>query len=169
MSGFIAPQRAAAAVVALASGVIRPGRTRIRTILLATDLSPISDPAATEAIDLCGALGARLLIVNVIDSRQGFGKQLRPVARASRLDQIRADRERSLLDVVGEARSVGIDASFLVWTGEPGQSIVSAAEAEGADLIVVGTRALDRAGRFLLGSVSDYVVNHSPCPVLIAR
>ena len=169
MSGFIAPQRVAAPVVALASGAIRPGRTRIRTILLATDLSPVSDPAAAEAIDLCGALGARLLIVNVIDSRQGFGKQLRPVARASRLDQIRADRERSLLDVVGEARSVGIDASFLVWTGEPGQSIVSAAEAEGADLIVVGTRALDRAGRFLLGSVSDYVVNHSPCPVLIAR
>ena len=57
MSGFIAPQRAAAPVVALASGAIRPGRTRIRTILLATDLSPVSDPAATEAIDLCGALG----------------------------------------------------------------------------------------------------------------
>lgn len=64
---------------------------------------------------------------------------------------------------------MGIDASFLVWTGEPGQSIVSAAAAESADLVVVGTRALDRAGRFLLGSVSDYVVNHSPCPVLIAR
>jgi nucleotide-binding universal stress UspA family protein len=169
VSTFIASQHSAAAVEALASGAIRPGRARIRTILLATDLSPISDPAAIEAIDLCGALGARLLVVNVIDARQSFGKQLRPVARASRLDQIRADRERSLLDVVGKARAVGIDASFLVWTGEPGQSIVSAAEAEGADLIVVGTRALDRAGRFLLGSVSDYVVNHSPCPVLIAR
>jgi nucleotide-binding universal stress UspA family protein len=46
---------------------------------------------------------------------------------------------------------------------------VAAAEAERADLIVVGTRALDRAGRFLLGSVSDYVVNNSTCPVMIAR
>jgi len=44
-----------------------------------------------------------------------------------------------------------------------------AAEAESADLIVVGSRALDPAGRFLLGSVSDYVVNNSTCPVLIAR
>src|SRR5215218_6055790 len=116
VSTFIASQHSAAPVEALASGAIRPGRARIRTILLATDLSPISDAAAAEAIDLCGALGARLLIVNVIDSRQGFGKQLRPVARASRLDQIRADRERSLLDVVGAARALGIDASFLVWT-----------------------------------------------------
>jgi nucleotide-binding universal stress UspA family protein len=46
---------------------------------------------------------------------------------------------------------------------------VAAAEAESADLIVVGTRALDRAGKFLLGSVSDHVVNHSTCPVVIAR
>lgn len=169
MSGFVSSQSLAATPVALASGAIRPGRNRIRTVLLATDLSPISDSAITEAIELCGALGARLLVVNVIDSRQGFGKQLKPAMRASRIDQIRSERERNLLDIVSAARSAGIDSSFLVWTGEPGQSIVSAAEAEGADLIVVGTRALDRAGRFLLGSVSDYVVNHSPCPVLIAR
>ena len=156
--------------VALGSSpAIRPWRKRIRTVLLATDLSPVSDSAAAEAIDLCAALGARLLVVNVIDSRQGFGKQLVPTVRASRVDQIRAQREHDLLGVVGDARDRGIDASFLVWTGEPGQSIVSAAEAERADIVVVGTRALDRAGRFFLGSVSDYVVNHSPCPVLIAR
>ena len=71
--------------------------------------------------------------------------------------------------IVETARSAGVGATFLVWTGEPGQSIVAAAEAERADLVVVGTRALDRVGRFLLGSVSDYVVNRSRCPVLIAR
>jgi nucleotide-binding universal stress UspA family protein len=170
MGGFVTPRLAATAVPAsFGSGAIRPGRGRIRTVLLATDLSPISESAATEAIDLCGALGARLLVVNVIDPKQGFGKPLGPATRAARLDQIRDERERHLLEVVGAAQTMGIDASFLVWTGEPGQSIVSAAEAERADLVVVGTRALDRAGRFLLGSVSDYVVNHSSCPVLIAR
>jgi len=147
----------------------RPRRGRIGTVLLATDLSPISAGAVDEAIGLCGALGARLVIVNVIDSRQGFGRSLLPTARATRVDQVRAEREARLMAVVGQARPLGIDASFLVWTGEPGQSIVSAADAEGADLIVLGTRALDRAGRFLLGSVSDYVVNHSACPVLVAR
>jgi nucleotide-binding universal stress UspA family protein len=148
---------------------LRPRKGRIQAVLLATDLSPISDGAAVQAIDLCASLGARLLVLNVIDVRQGFGRQLRPGTRASRIDQLRAERERQLMTVVSQARSMGIDASFLVWSGEPGQSIVSAADAEQADLVVVGTRALDRAGRFLLGSVSDYVVNHSPCPVLIAR
>jgi nucleotide-binding universal stress UspA family protein len=152
-----------------ASGALRPHRRRIHTVLLATDLTPISDGAVDQAVDLCGAIGARLLVVNVIDVRAGFGQKLRPGALALRVDQLRADRERRLMEVVQEARRVGVDANFLVWSGEAGQSIVSAAEAEGADLVVVGTRALDRAGRFLLGSVSDYVVNHSPCPVMIAR
>ena len=49
------------------------------------------------------------------------------------------------------------------------RSIVAAAESEDADLIVVGTRGLDRTGRFLLGSISDYVVYHSNCPVLVAH
>jgi nucleotide-binding universal stress UspA family protein len=147
----------------------RSSRGRFSTVLLATDLSPVSSGATSEAIDLCRALRARLLVVNVIDTRQSLGVGLRPYARGVRIDQVRAERERSLLKVIDHARGLGVDASFLVWTGEPGQGIVSAADAEGADLIVLGTRALDRAGRFLLGSVSDYVVNNSSCPVMVAR
>jgi nucleotide-binding universal stress UspA family protein len=152
-----------------APSMLNPRRARIRTVLLATDLSPVSSGATNEAVELCRALAARLLILNVIDVRQGIGRNLLPGTRTTRLDQMRADRERQILQIVDEARAAGVEATFLVWTGEPGQSIVSAAEAEGADLVVVGTRALDRAGRFLLGSVSDYVVNRSTCPVLIAR
>jgi nucleotide-binding universal stress UspA family protein len=144
-------------------------RSRIRTVLLATDLSVVSQGAKDEAIELARSLSARLLVLNVIDPRAGLGRGMLPGARTTRLDQLRADRERQMVSIVDDARQDGVAATFLVWTGEPGQSIVAAAQAEGADLVVVGTRALDRAGRFLLGSVSDYVVNHSTCPVLIAR
>jgi nucleotide-binding universal stress UspA family protein len=159
--------------VALAMDTVVPYSQRYRgrfsTVLLATDLSNISAGATTEAIQLCRSLRAKLLVVNVIDVRHGFANGLSPFNRGQRLDQVRSEREQQLIKVVEEARGLGVDASFLVWTGEPGQSIVSAAEAESADVIVLGTRALDRAGRFLLGSVSDYVVNNSPCPVLVAR
>lgn len=148
--------------------VLNRRRARIANVLLATDLSPVSDGATDEAVDLCRSLRARLLVVNVIDARLGLGGRV-TTSRAARLDQLRADREQRLLAIVERARLDGVEATFLVWTGEPGQSIVSAAEAESADLVVVGTRALHRADRFLLGSVSEYVVNHSPCPVLIAR
>ena len=49
----------------------------------------------------------------------------------------------------------------------PGEGIISVAEAENADLIVMGTRGLDVVRRTLLGSVSDYVVRHAHVPVLI--
>ena len=137
-------------------------RGQIRTVLLATDLTAVSESATNQAIDLAASLGARLLVVNVIDPAR------RPDGQG-RVDQQRADREPPLLDVVGRARARGVEATYLLWTGEPGHSIVSAAEAEGADMVIVGTRALDRAGRFLLGSVSEYVVYHAACPVLVAR
>ncbi|HWH36182.1 MAG TPA: universal stress protein [Candidatus Limnocylindrales bacterium] len=136
---------------------------RIRSILLATDLTHVSDDATGQAIDLAASLGARLLVVNVIDpTEQGSGLR-------SRVDQLRADREPELLAVIERARSKGVEAAYLLWTGEPGPGIVAAGQAEGVDLIIVGTRGLDRAGRFLLGSVSDHVVYHAACPVLVAR
>jgi len=49
----------------------------------------------------------------------------------------------------------------------PGQGIIQASEGEKANLVVIGTRGLDRLRRTLLGSVSDYVVRHSKVPVLI--
>jgi len=142
-------------------------RAKIRTVLLATDLTPVSDRATSQAIDLAASLGARLLVVNVIDL--GERGRVSPLSAGPRVDQQRAERERPLLAIVEEARARGVEAAFLLWTGEPGHSIVAAAEAEGADMVIVGTRGLDRAGRFLLGSVSDYVVYHSGCPVLVAR
>ena len=151
---------------------LQPGRarpSRIKTVLLATDLTPASAEATAQAIDLAGSIGASLLVVNVITLGERGGGKVAPYGAAPRVDQQRAQREVPLLAIVDEARGRGIEAAFLLWTGEPGHGIVAAAEAEGADLIVVGTRGLDRAGRFLLGSVSDYVVYHSVCPVLVAH
>lgn len=53
--------------------------------------------------------------------------------------------------------------------GKPGEVICRVAEEEGAEMIVMGTRGLGRFHRTLVGSVSDYVVHHAPCPVLIYR
>jgi nucleotide-binding universal stress UspA family protein len=143
--------------------------TRIRTVLLATDLAPASEVATEQAIDLAASISARLLVVNVIDAGHPGGGPIGPYESVVRVDQQRASRETPLLDIIERARMRGVVAAYLLWTGEPGQSIVAAAEAEDADLIVVGTRGLDRTGRFLLGSISDYVVYHSSCPVLVAH
>jgi nucleotide-binding universal stress UspA family protein len=135
-----------------------------QTILLATDLTAASREATDRAIDLARRLGARLLIVNVLDKRRLVGG-----GSHERVDQARVEREAHLSKVVRDARTAGVTAEFLVWDGDPGGSIAAAAEAEQADLIVVGTRGRSGAERMFLGSVSDHVVRHAGCPVLVVR
>jgi nucleotide-binding universal stress UspA family protein len=136
----------------------------IHRILLATDLSPASAGATDQALELARTLDADLLVVSVIDSATALSSG--PVAR---MDQRRAAREFAAQAIVVQGRRIGVGVSFLVWQGEPGPAIVEAAMAEAADLVIVGTRGRNRVERFVLGSVSDHVVRHAPCPVLIVR
>jgi nucleotide-binding universal stress UspA family protein len=140
-------------------------RPTMDTVMLATDLSSTSAQATDRAIELSSRMNARLVVINVIDERRTGGGP----GRHERLDQIRSRREEAMLALTAAARRAGARGDFLIWDGDVGRSIVAAAQGEGAGLIVVGSRALDRAGRFLLGSVSDYVVHHAHCPVMVVR
>jgi len=138
----------------------------VRRILLATDLSPVTDDATDWAFTLAKRSDAALLVVSVIDPRE-----LRlPGGRfRARVDQVRDGREAAATILVERGRRLGIPVTFLVWTGEPGESIVLAAEAEDVDIILVGAHGRGAIGRLVMGSVSEYVARHAPCPVLIVR
>lgn len=139
---------------------------RIRRVLLATDLSEASTAATEEALDLAARLEAHLLVVSVIDP----GSLLLPGGRYhARVDQVRERREQVAQALVERGRDAGVPVSFLVWEGDPGDMIVEAAVAEHADMIVVGSHGRGAVGRFLLGSVSEFLVRHAPCPVLVVR
>ena len=53
--------------------------------------------------------------------------------------------------------------------GDPAAEIIRVAETEVCDLIVVGSRGQGALKSLLLGSVSDHIVHHAHCPVLIIR
>jgi nucleotide-binding universal stress UspA family protein len=137
----------------------------VRRILLATDLSTASEDATRRAIDLARDLGASLVVVSVIDPavpRAAGG-------RVQRMDQRRQERESSAQDVVLRGRRAGVCMRFMVWEGEPGQSIVDAAMSEQVDMVIVGSHGRGSVGRLFIGSVSEFVVRNAPCPVLVVR
>ena len=140
--------------------------SHLETILLATDGSPASESASEEAIDLAVQVQARLLVVSVL------GASSRP-SEASAGAAGPADSRDTLTtkaqSIVQRAKAAGADATFLVWEGEAGEAIVAAAESENADMIVVGSHGRSGVSRFLIGSVSDYVVRHAHCPVMVVR
>ncbi|XP_060570249.1 universal stress protein in QAH/OAS sulfhydrylase 3'region-like isoform X4 [Ruditapes philippinarum] len=64
----------------------------------------------------------------------------------------------------GEFKAIGLEGDM-----KPGQAIVDFAEKSKACFIVTGTRGMGKFRRTVMGSVSDYIVHHSPCPVLVCR
>jgi nucleotide-binding universal stress UspA family protein len=137
---------------------------KLEKILLATDGSAASESAGDQAIDLAAQTGACLLVVSVL-SRSSRS----PEAAAPPVDDSRDSLTARAQAIVALARAAGVDATFLVWDGEPGDAIVAAADSEDADLIVVGSHGRSGVSRFFIGSVSDFVVRHAHCPVMVVR
>lgn len=139
---------------------------RIRTILLASDLSSASANAEELAFELATRLDGALLLVSVIDPS---GLWLPTGGYRQRIDQAREARQIAAQGIVDRGRRVGVPIRTLIWEGDPAESIVEAAIAEGVDLIVVGSHQRRGVDRLVMGSVSEQVVRTSPVPVVVAR
>jgi nucleotide-binding universal stress UspA family protein len=69
------------------------------------------------------------------------------------------------------AKVLGVDADMRLVPAEhePGHAIVEFAKEAAPDLLVIGASDKNLLRRLFTGSVSDYVVHHAPCPVLVIR
>lgn len=67
------------------------------------------------------------------------------------------------------ATEEGVQADYEYAVGDPGRLICQLAKQHEVDLIVVGRRGRRGMSEILLGSVSNYVVHHAPCQVLVVQ
>jgi nucleotide-binding universal stress UspA family protein len=127
-------------------------------ILAATDFSAASEEAVGYAAQLARALGARLTLVHVFDEPYVYQVPLPP--------EYTGDLRARLEARCAELRASGSDVRAVVRKGVAWSEVVSAASAEGADLIVVGTHGRRGLPRWLMGSVAEKVVRLAPVPVV---
>jgi nucleotide-binding universal stress UspA family protein len=80
-----------------------------------------------------------------------------------------AEAQATVDRAIAQLRDSGLQAEGLVARGDPRVEIVSAATEWRADLIVVGSHGRTGLKRWVLGSVAEYVVRHSPCSVEVVR
>jgi nucleotide-binding universal stress UspA family protein len=85
------------------------------------------------------------------------------------LQELIQEIEAWLGDLCQRAKARGIPAQFSYHIGNPGQQICKQAKEWGADIIVIGRRGLTGLSEIFLGSVSNYVVHHAHCSVLIIQ
>ena len=79
------------------------------------------------------------------------------------------ERDRQLADAERSLTAQGIVVALEPRAGDPATAILDVAERAEVELIVMGTRGLGTAERWLIGSVSDKVLHHAHCSVLVAR
>lgn len=145
----------------------RRGDLRYRRILVPVDFSDGSREALRHAIELAKEFESEVICLHVIEVAYGVGEMGYVIDAETLRGKMSEEAERMLNRMIGEE---GYEpARGLVRTGVPYSEIVSVAEAEGADLIVVGSHGRSGLGRFFLGSTSERVVRHAPCPVLVIR
>jgi nucleotide-binding universal stress UspA family protein len=142
-------------------------------ILLATDGSVEAKLAARTAADLAKSTNSELHVV-VIFGESAYGHpyyQVRFPEFAEHLrQQDRQEKQKVLDEQVKRLRERGVDlAEAHLGTGEPDREIVALSEELGVGLIVMGSRGLGGVRRALMGSVSDSVVRHAHCPVMVVR
>lgn len=141
-------------------------------ILVGIDGSFTAVLALDEAIRLAKEQGAKLRIVHVVDEGLVVSPNV-PSFNLAETEPAREEEGRSILETARErARKSGIEpetALLAEATHQPGRLIVDQALEWPADLIVCGTHGRRGVRRLLLGSDSEYVVRHTPVPVLLVR
>jgi nucleotide-binding universal stress UspA family protein len=142
------------------------GVPRISRILVAVDFSPHASNALQWARFLADALGAKLILLHVIDhvpgAVAGIGAETGGVADLAPLYALREQADKCM----GELKALIPDAQTVVREASPRPAIVDAALELNCQMIVMGTHGHSGLEHMLLGSVADYVVRNSKVPVL---
>ena len=139
-------------------------------ILVGIDGSAAATRALDEAIRLTKEQRARLRIVHVVDEGLVVPPSV-PSANLGESEEGPWRRGRSLLDEADlRARNAGVEAETVLldeMTHKPGSRLIEQARQWPADLIVCGTTGRHGVRQMLLGSDSEYVLRHTPVPLLL--
>ncbi len=101
-----------------------------------------------------------------------FTKMLLPtidLATVAKDSSFKERAEETLREVAEKLRGVVANVETLVESGDPADEILVTAKSKGCNLIVVGYKGYGKEGRFLIGSVTDKIVRHAYCSVVVVR
>ncbi|CAG8658846.1 19826_t:CDS:2 [Dentiscutata erythropus] len=150
-----------------------------RKILLAYDNSEYSKAVFQYALDNIFIPNKdHVALATVLDEEQSMWL-LAHNSRAQNAENMKRNRRLSLTEhseasdilkpLSEDLASKGITSNFYILKGDPKIQLVKLSEHAHVDLVIVGTRGLGLIKRNLLGSVSEYVVRHAECSVLVVK
>jgi nucleotide-binding universal stress UspA family protein len=145
-------------------------RALFRHILVPIDGSQLSMTAGRLAVQLAALHRARITFVYIVDDvvAEGLADTL-----GRGVEQVRSELElsgrRHLAYLSRLAAAADLASNEVIRHGVPYKEIVDLAGEPGVDLIVIGQVGSRGPRRILIGSVTERVTEHAPCPVLVVK
>jgi nucleotide-binding universal stress UspA family protein len=140
-------------------------------ILCPTDLKDRALIALKKAVQIAHQFNSKITMLNVHD--EFMNKQEREMLRVSfesmknKYAQVAVESREQMRAVIRNLHAEDIQVDYELREGKPAKKIVKVAEKLGVDLIVMATDGRDNIRDFVTGTITEHVINHAPCPVLV--
>lgn len=146
----------------------------IQRILVGYDDGVLSQKALDTVIEIAGGAKAKIFIVSALDiPLMVSSPDMLPPDNISIskffFDNTLLYYEKLQEQAEAKVKEKGLAVTTKVLEGNPGKALIKYAEEIKADLIAVGSNNKGILDRFFLGSVSNYVIQHAKCMVLLAK
>ncbi|MDA1035876.1 MAG: universal stress protein [Chloroflexi bacterium] len=157
-------------VIRSREGEVTSGAPKLKRVILPLDGSGVSGAAGPHAIEMAKMLGVGITLIRSI-SPMSYGDTFAdyvPSMYEDLASEIEADVRDYLSSEAQQVRDAGVsDVKEKAIDGYAGSAILDEVGDDGDSLVVMATHGRSGIGRWVLGSVADRVVRHSPGPVLI--
>jgi nucleotide-binding universal stress UspA family protein len=147
-----------------------PGPGEVESILLPTDFSDAAAEAAPLALELVRHFGAKLDLFHCVEQEVPPPYYAAGITSVFELnDNIISVSRQQLAKLVPDELEDEIKHDFVVVEGRSASEITAYAREAAIDLIVMATHGYSGLEQALVGSTTDRVIRHTPCPVLVVR
>lgn len=142
-----------------------------RHILCPTDLKERAYISLRKAVQIAHQFNARITMLNVHE--EFMDKHEREMLRVSveemkeKYRQVAIESKEEMKAVIHELHADDIEVNYLLRKGTPAETIVEISDEENVDLIVMCTDGRDNIKDFVTSTITEYVINTAPCPVLV--
>ncbi|WP_346294441.1 universal stress protein [Sphaerothrix gracilis] len=147
----------------------------IERILVAIEYGDTFHYVFDQATELAQKIQANLNLLSVLSPKEDNSLTVSPYSDRDRATYqekyqgIETANTRLLKNLADKATEMGIKAEFTQEIGNVGPAICQLAKTWSADLIIVGSHGRKGVSEMLLGSVSNYVVHHATCSVMVVH
>ncbi|MDE1726442.1 MAG: universal stress protein [Thaumarchaeota archaeon] len=136
-----------------------------QNILVAVDGSESASKAFKRAAYLAQRCNSKIDLVHVVQCEVGGDS----ANTFEMIEDLKDKAKRMLEEYRVEAMKNNVPIQITIMQGDPAKTIIEIAKAKSYDLIIMGTRGRSSFQELLIGSVSQKVMHHASCPVMVVR